>query len=185
MSAITQQLVEKGKNILISVGKNNKPTYTMMAIATANGIFKPISSLTDKKEKPEARKYAALREFLTECVAVPTYWACGTGAAALGAKLFSNPKKQAIAKTNMNFLGVCVAALFVIPALCSVVMKPLDNILKKDKKAKNPSQKLDVTSNAPEIKTPDTKNPMSDATKFGNLTPPDITVFANRGGLKI
>ena len=120
------------KKVLISVGKNNKPTYTVMAVATANGIFKPISSLTDRKEKPEARKYAALREFATEVVAVPTYWACGVGAAALGDKLFkNNPDKKAMARANMMFLGVCTAALLVIPAVCSVALMALDKIVKK------------------------------------------------------
>ena len=73
MAGLMGNIADIGKKILISVGKNNKPTYTVMTIAAANGIFKPISSLTDKKEKPEARKYAALREFATECVAVPTF----------------------------------------------------------------------------------------------------------------
>lgn len=177
-------IADIGKKILISVGKNNKPTYAVMAIAAANGIFKPISSLTDKKEKPEARKYAALREFATECVAVPTYWACGVGAAALGAKLFkNNPEKRAIAKTNMMFLGVCTAAVFVIPAVCSVVLKILDKVTGKisHKKENQEPAKLNITSNVSELPA------YSDIqTKFGqNIYRPSINTFLNKGGLKI
>lgn len=51
----TQKLAENAKKVLISIGKNNKPIYAMMAIAARNGIFKPLSSLTDKKAKPEEK----------------------------------------------------------------------------------------------------------------------------------
>lgn len=89
--------------------------------------------MTDKKEKPEARKYAALREFLTEVVAIPTYWACGVGASKLGEKLFNkNPEQKAIAKTNMMFFGVCAVAIFVIPALCSLLIKGINPKLSKE-----------------------------------------------------
>ncbi len=182
MADLTGKIGNTVKKILVSVGKNNKPIYTVMAIATANGIFKPISSLTDKKEKPEARKYAALREFATECVAVPTYWACGVGAATLGAKLFKdNPEKKAIARANMMFLGVCTAAFVVIPAVCSGALIILDKILGKDKPEKNEPAKLDVTSKTPEVQV------HSDiSTKFGaNLYRPSMNTFINRGGLKI
>ena len=170
------------KNVLESVGKNNKPTYTVMAVATANGIFKPISSLTDKKEKPEARKYAALREFATEVVAVPTYWACGVGAAAIGAKLFkNNPEKKSIARANMMFLGVCTAALLVIPAVCSAGLLVLDKFVKKDNKTNEPAR-LNVTS--PSVNT-EIHNTTDQRTKFGSVYAPSITSFVNRRGLKI
>ena len=188
MAAIIEKMLETGKKILISVGKNNKPTYAVMAVATANGIFKPISSLTDKKEKPEARKYAALREFLTEVVAVPTYWGCGVGAAKLGEKLFKdNPQTKAIARTNMMFIGVCTAALFVIPALCSLALKGLDIITGKDKKndsTNNEPAKLDTISQTVQIPISQIVNPAND-TKFGNLTQPNMSSFLKGGGLKI
>ena len=178
------KLAELGKKALISVGRNNKPTYTVIAVATANGIFKPISSLTDKKEKPEARKYAALREFATEVVAVPTYWLCGVGAAKIGEKMFSkDPVKGNITKANMMFLGVCTAALFVIPAVCSIALAGLDKIIKKDHKTTGSQNTLDVVSKGPQT---DIYPVVGARTEFGNLIQkPSITTFANRGGLKI
>ncbi len=182
MADFTDKIIKLGKKALVSVGKNNKPTYAVMSIAVANGIFKPISSLTDKKEKPEARKYAALREFVTECVAVPTYWACGVGAAAMGAKLFKdNPEKKAMARANMMFLGVCTAAVLVIPAVCSGALWVLDKALKKDKKKDEPA-KLNITSETAQMPI---YNKSDVRTDFGSFYQPSITAFANRGGLKI
>lgn len=182
MADLTGKIANTAKKILVSVGKNNKPTYAVMAIATANGIFKPISSLTDKKEKPEARKYAALREFVTECVAVPTYWSCGVGAAAVGAKLFKdNPEKKAMARANMMFLGVCTAALLVIPAVCSGALWVLDEVLGKHKHKKNEPAKLDIVSKSPEVQVHQDVE-----TKFGaNIYRPSMNTFINKGGLKI
>ena len=45
------------------LGENNKPIYTVMAIACGKGTVRPILSITDKKEKPDARKYAALENY--------------------------------------------------------------------------------------------------------------------------
>ena len=181
MSCFSNKIIESGKKLLISVGKNNKPIYAVMTIAVANGIFKPLSSLTDKKEKPEARKYAALREFMTEVVAVPTYWLCGVGAAKLGEKMFkANPEKKAIAKTNMMFLGVCTAAVFVIPALCSLVLGAMNLNRKKERFA---HKKLDITSKSPDIKV--TVSNQNLKTDLQTLLNPRMETFTNRGGLKI
>ena len=174
------KISEIGKKFLTYVGKHNKPIYPVIAVAVANGIFKPISSLTDKKEKPEVRKYAALREFLTELVAVPTYWLCGIGAAKVGEKLFkNNPDKKVVAKSNMMFIGVCTAAVFVIPAVCSIVMKALDNVNNKSKKS---SSRLDISSNAPEQKEYKFNNIN---TRFGFAYRPKMSAFINNGGLKV
>ena len=124
-----------------------KPAYPMMAVAIANGIFKPITTLTDRKQSPETKKYTAIREVLTEVVAVPTYLASNLIAEKGAEKLYKNsPEKLAIAKGNIGFIGVCAAALFVIPALCSVVVKPVMNLISKND---NKTSKLNVTSKAP------------------------------------
>lgn len=77
--------------IITSLGKNNKPTYVVMAIATAKGIFRPLFTMMDKKENPETKKYAAIREGLTEVIAIPSYFVCGELAAKLADKFCGEP----------------------------------------------------------------------------------------------
>ena len=179
MLRLSDKILVLGRRFFTIVGKNNKPTYPVIAVATANGIFKPISSLTDKKEKPQARKYAALREFCTEFVAVPTYWACGAGAAKLGDKLFKeNPQKRTVARANMMFLGVCSAAFLVIPAVCSFGLKVLD-AFKKSPKRDEPAKLNSAVQNI-QIERDSVGSP-----KFGAVSRPQMNTFVNRGGLKI
>ena len=160
------------KNICKKLGENNKPTYVVMAIATVKGICRPTFTMMDKKEKPETKKYTALREGLTEAIAIPVYWACGEIAAKFGKYVVSKAKDAEFAeaakkgkeysqemkdemksaaikkgKTGLMFIGVCTAALFIIPAVCSAVIKPIMNAMgmkapQGDKKAE--PQKLDI-----------------------------------------
>ena len=109
-----------------SLGENNKPTYVVMAIAAVKGICRPAFTMMDKTENPETKKYTALREGLTEAIAIPAYWGCGELAGKLAKKAFNNDKALANrAEKNLMFIGVCTAALFVIPALCSIAIKPI------------------------------------------------------------
>jgi len=147
-------IIQNVKKMLESLGRNNKPIYAVVAIATANGIFKPLTSLTDKKEAPETKKYAALREFLTEVVAIPTYIACAKIAEYGAQRAYkNNPQKLNIAKTNLGFLGVCTAAVFVIPAVCSLIVKPFTDMIYK--KGKSPDTVL-PKQNQPLKNTPST-----------------------------
>lgn len=170
------------KRIFESIGKDNNPAYVVVAIATAKGICRPMFTMMDKKESPETKKYAALREGLTEVIAIPTYLACGA-LAGKGAALVKDPAKAKMAKHNLRFLGVCAAALVIIPGLCSVIIKPFtDMIFHKNKK--NEPARLDVTSQAPDID-------ISKNQKVGNVsqmpkTNPmfrsyNIDAFANNG----
>lgn len=134
------------KSATEKVGVNPKATYAVVAVACANAIFKPLSTMLDKKEKPETKKYTALREFLTECVAVPTYIACGQVAEKF-ANTFKDPQKAKVAKANLNFIGVCTAAIFVIPALCSVVIKPMTDMIYHRGDQKPQPAKVDAKSN--------------------------------------
>ena len=109
-----------------SLGENNKPTYVVMAIAAVKGICRPAFTMMDKTENPETKKYTALREGLTEVIAIPAYWACGEIAGKSAKKIFNSDAALAgRAEKNLMFMGVCTAALFVIPALCSVAIKPI------------------------------------------------------------
>ena len=128
------------KTFLEHLGSNNNPAYIVVAIATAKGIFRPLFTMMDKKESSETKKYTALREGLTEVIAIPTYILCGT-IAGKGAELIKDAEKAKMAKHNLRFVGVCTAALVVIPGLCSLVVKPFtDKIFNKNSEKRQPSQ---------------------------------------------
>ncbi len=119
----------------LRLGNLRKPIYPVMMIAAGKGIFRPMFTMMDKKEEPETKRYTAIREGLTELIAIPTYYFCGKASASLS-RLFP-PKLQGNAATNLMFIGVCGAALFAIPALCSVAIKPIMDAIHK-KKAPEP-----------------------------------------------
>ena len=147
------------------LGENNKPTYVVMAIATVKGICRPTFTMMDKTENPETKKYTALREGLTEVIAIPAYWACGEAAGALAKKVFKDKALAGRAEKNLMFMGVCAAALIVIPALCSIAIKPImDKMgLKAPEDKKNPPKPQLQTQN---IYTPATLNPLANKNKF-------------------
>ena len=99
------------KEILTNLGKNNKPTYAVMAIAVVKGIARPLFTMTDKHADPETKKYTAIREGLTEVVAIPTYFACGE----LASKVADKLKRTSIRKTERK------TKLYVLRSLYSSV----------------------------------------------------------------
>ena len=137
-------LAESLKRVCIKLGENNKPTYAVMAIATVKGIARPTFTMMDQHEDPETKKYTALREGLTEVVAIPAYWGCGELASHIAGKMKLSPEKKALAKHNFMFLGVCTAALFVIPALASLAIQPFMKTIMGNKM---PKKKLDIKEN--------------------------------------
>lgn len=136
---------ESLKQFFIKLGENNKPTYAVMAIATVKGIARPAFTMSDKNADPTTKKYTAIREALTEAVAIPTYFICGEMAAKISSMLSLPKEKQNLAKRNFMFLGVCTAALVVIPALASIVIKPFMN--KIQEKPKDAKIELNMDSN--------------------------------------
>lgn len=160
-------IVNRLGKICDTLGVNNKATYPVMLIALVKGICRPTFTMMDKTEKPETKKYTALREGLTEVIAIPTYWACGELTAKLASKFkFKQDMPADIqaslrkrASKNMMFIGVCVAALFVIPGLCSVAIKPImDKFMPPAKPKKQPipepaSTQIPTILNKPTMKT--------------------------------
>lgn len=157
------------KNLCSKLGNNNKPLYPILAISCANGIFRPTFTMMKKGENPESKKYAALREGITEVVAMPTYFVTGILGAKLGEKIAVKAHEADIAKrikagevisetvkqelkasaikkgqAGLGLIAICFAAGVVIPALCSVVVTP---VMKRI--GKKPEQKtLDIKENA-------------------------------------
>lgn len=181
------------KNICKRLGENNKPTYAVMAIAVVKGIARPLFTLSDKDTDPITKKYTALRECLTEVVAIPTYYFCGELAGKVADKLkFDNTPSDELkqysrknAKQNFMFLGVCIAALAVIPALASITIKPFMNKIIKDKKQANQeiSTKPDMNINS-EINNTVVKNPVFQSKK-GHQTLIKPLPYSYNGNMKV
>lgn len=142
------------RSTLTYIGKNVKPYWPTVAVASAELIFRPTFTMMDKKSPSETKKYTALREGITELIAAPTYLALPI-LAAKGSDLLriKDPKVAKMAKHNLQTVGTWTAALVVIPGLCSAMVKPfMDKIYSKKENAE--PARLDVTSQAEEIKTP-------------------------------
>jgi hypothetical protein len=74
------------KAVCQTLGKSNKATITVVAIALCKGIFRPMFTMMDKHQDPESKKYAAFREGVTEAIAAPTYMLCGILASKISPK---------------------------------------------------------------------------------------------------
>jgi len=166
---------------LTKMGKNNSPIIAVVGIAVAKGIFRPIVTMIDKKENPETKRYTAIREGLTEVIAIPVYYLSGKGAQKLASamakpqffmdkELYKQHKNGVVStevqnaykhaqklaeenlpklKTNMTFVGVCAAALFFIPAICSATIKPLMSAFNLNKKEDKKPEIVPQTLNKP------------------------------------
>lgn len=202
------------KNICKKLGENNKPTYVVMAIATVKGICRPAFTMMDKTEKPETKKYTALREGLTEAIAIPVYWACGEIAGKFGkyvvsknmdknfaklekeGKVYSQEVKDEMktaaikkGKTGLMFIGVCTAALFIIPAVCSAVIKPVMEAMgmKSPQKSPKTSEKLDIKESSKNsfLQQPQIKQPLKriESPHIANLYASSLPAGMKVGGL--
>lgn len=61
-------------------------------ISTAKGVFRPLFTMADKKEEYETKKYTALREGLTEGIAIPIYILSGIVTGKISDKIAKTPK---------------------------------------------------------------------------------------------
>lgn len=177
------------KNILTKLGENNNPVYAVGIVALFKGVLRPTFTLMDKKQDPKSKKYAAAREGTTEIVAVPTYVGMTLLSGWVAKKIFTPIEHRATnfkdlpkaikttvesAQTTFRFLGVCLAAVAVIPGLCNVVM-PL--IFKdKNKGANAPTVKPAVFQ--PEFNVPKSLSPVKSLNSV-------YSTSANSGGLKV
>lgn len=134
----------------------NGAIWVACTIALFKGIFRPIFTLRDKKSDPETKKYTAMREFLTEMIAIPVYYAIPK----FGSKLvinnfFKNETKvaQKAVEANVKFLGV-LASTAIIPAVCNLIqpsiMKSYTNYVNKKSKTAiaqdNPVTSVETTN---------------------------------------
>lgn len=125
-------------------GNENSATIVACAIAIFKGIFRPTFTMMDKKQDPDAKKYAAIREGLTELAALPIYAAVPFVIDTIMNKYYKGGSKKNV-KVTAKFLGICAATL-IIPAVCNVIQPPVMKAYKKHEEAKKAKMGLDVKS---------------------------------------
>lgn len=133
------------------LGENNNPLNAVLAIALFKGINRPLFTMMDKDSNPEAKKYAAFREGLTEVIAASTYVATN--------KLLVPPLTKVLHKAvkgsshtkierALEFLCVCLSAVLLIPAACNLVLDPVmkgvAKVQSKRKKSFGKKPQLDI-----------------------------------------
>lgn len=107
----------------------------MCVIAVFKGIFRPMFTMMDKKSDPETKKYAAIREGLTEVAALPLYASVPILVGKLINKTCKGNKNIKRLEANGIFLGLGAATL-IIPAVCNVIQPPIMASYKKRQEAK-------------------------------------------------
>lgn len=136
------------KNTFRFLGENkNSATLIACSIAAFKGIFRPLFTMMDKKSDLETRKYAAIREGLTEVAAFPLYALTPLLVGKIVDKTLSKETSEIIKdkiKMNSKFLGICVATL-IIPAVCNAIQPPMMKAYKKSQDKKK--AKLDINTN--------------------------------------
>ncbi len=122
-----------------ALGENNNASYAVVAVASAKGIFRPMFTMMDKHEDYETKKYTAMREGLTEAIAIPCYLSVAWAASKIIAPIMCDGKSKEVTKTaakTLSFVGVCAAALVIIPAACSAMINPIMDFMAEHKKRK-------------------------------------------------
>ena len=124
-------------NLYDFLGRNkNSATIISCLIAVFKGTFRPIFTMTDKSQDPKTKKYAAIREGVTEVAALPLYAATPTLAGMLVKKFYNGAFSDRV-ETNSKFLGVCLATTL-IPFVCNWIQPGITKMIKNHEAKKNP-----------------------------------------------
>lgn len=123
-------------------------TIIACSIAVFKGIFRPLFTMMDKKSDPETKKYAAVREALTEVAALPLYavtpWIAGKLVGKFAPKEMETLAKKRM-KMNSKFIAICAATL-IIPAVCNAIQPPVMKAYKNREDKRKAKMGLDVVS---------------------------------------
>ena len=68
------------EKLCLKLGEGSNAALVSSCIAAAKGIFRPIFTMMDKEQDEDTKKYTAIREALTEAIAIPVYWSSGKAA---------------------------------------------------------------------------------------------------------
>ena len=164
-----------------SLGEHNDPLNAVLAIALFKGINRPLFTMMDKKTDPQAKKYAAFREGLTEVIAATTY--VGTN------KLLVSPLSKFLQKRTggdigkithgLEFLCVCLSAVLLIPLACNIFLNPVMKGVEKVKKTKKTQHNLDIKENVVSEMVPKTE-PVFKSEPISNNSKSLLTALQNK-----
>lgn len=143
-------ILKKIARAAYNLGDHNDPLNAVLAIAIFKGINRPLFTMMDKESDPQVKKYAAFREGLTEIIAASTY--------IITNKTFVKPISKYLEKKTggslgkithgIEFLGVCLSAVFLIPVACNLLLNPImKGVSKLTGKKKPASNSLDIKEN--------------------------------------
>ena len=137
------------------LGRNeNSATIVACLIAVFKGTFRPIFTMMDKSQDPKTKKYAAIREGLTEVAAFPLYAATPILVGHLVDKLYKGNEMKRVKGTS-KFLGLCLATTL-IPVVCNIIQPPIMNAIKRHNE-KNENPVVQPTVQNPTIQKPKTQ----------------------------
>lgn len=125
MSIIPQKLVSALEKTCKYLGHKNDPVIAVAVIASFKGILRPLFTLQNKHQSKEQTHYAALRDFLTELIAIPSYIILSHLTKGAFAGKLAVPGNERNARKVLSFLGICGTAFFVIPTLCNLALGPI------------------------------------------------------------
>lgn len=166
-------ILKKIAKAAYKLGDHNDPLNAVLAIAIFKGINRPLFTMMDKKSDPQVKKYAAFREGLTEVIAASTYIITNKTLVKPISKYLEKKTGGSLGKIThgIEFLGVCLSAVFLIPVACNLLLNPImKGVSKLTGKKKPASNSLDIKENViPEISKPAaTTNPIQNSPKGPN-----------------
>jgi len=140
-------IAKNAKNFYGKLGSNPDPLFTIVALCLFNMTLRPLITLSDPNQPKERKMYAAMREFVTEALAMPICIIMSRLAGGVLAKKFARPENINKVKNVFSFAGLLLAN-FTIPIVGTLIMDPLMNKLKKNPKFK---VEEDVTKEKPSL----------------------------------
>lgn len=155
LTNLNNTIKKHSKKVLKSLGRNNDALYAVLAIAVFKGIMRPTFTMMDKESDPQAKKYAAFREGLTEAIAFGSYILTHKLVLPLAHPLCKAAnvldKKDKVVK-GLSLFSVCLSAAVIIPAVCNLTLKPIMNLVTKvseNKKAIEHEKEIDEKAEEP------------------------------------
>lgn len=142
---MTHPLANVAEKAFRYFGTKTDPLLAVLIIAGCKAIFRPTFTLASKHQPQERKNYAALREFLTEMVAVPSYIIMSKLSKNdfMSNKLTNNIGNIKNTKEVLSFLGICLTAGLIIPYLCNLIINPVMKKFQQYQNSKKPTVKVE------------------------------------------